>query len=252
MITRVYDKVELKIFDTRKEMGQTAANEAGKCLRKLLSEKKEISCVFAAAPSQNEFLESLCAEKGIDWNRINAYHMDEYVGLSPDCKQSFNHYLDEHIFKKVPFKSINRIDGSKEPDEMLKEYSDKLKENKIDVTFMGIGENGHIAFNDPSVADFKDAKTIKIVKLDDKCRIQQVHDKCFATLEEVPEYAFTLTVPQLLSSKYKFCIVPSKAKAQAIKDALEGSISKKCPASSLRASDNSRIYIDMEAGGLIL
>ena len=193
MIEKQYDKVDLKIFDTRAEMGRVAAEEAAECMRKLLAEEEEINCIFAAAPSQSEFLEALCQQPGIDWSRVNGYHMDEYVGLPLGHPKSFNHFLSEAIFNKVPFKSVHLIDGSRPVDEVVADYGAQLDAAPTHITFMGIGENGHIAFNDPPVADFEDKVPIKKVQLDLVCRQQQVHDKCFDTLADVPEYALTVT-----------------------------------------------------------
>ena len=180
MTERKYGEVVLRVYGTRSEMGKAAAAEAGIVMRRMLSEKDEISCIFAAAPSQNEFLASLIEEDGIDWTRVNAYHMDEYVGLGLEDEPAFSHFLTEAIFSKVPFKSINLINGKAESAEAEAErYSGLLNAIDVDITFMGIGENGHIAFNDPAFADFNDSKTVKIVELDDVCRMQQVHDGCF-------------------------------------------------------------------------
>lgn len=249
MIEKQYDKVDLKIFDTRAEMGRTAAEEAAVCLRMLLEEEPEINCIFAAAPSQSEFLEALCQQPDIDWSRVNAYHMDEYVGLPLGHEKSFNHFLCTSIFDKLPFKSVNLIDGSQPVEEEIAHYGQLLRSAPTHVTFMGIGENGHIAFNDPPVADFEDKEVIKKVKLDLVCRQQQVHDKCFDTLDEVPEYALTVTVPRLMSSRYIFCIVPSDKKHAATVAALTGPVSTACPASILRRTDNVRMYIDKACAG---
>lgn len=248
MIERNYDKINLKIYDTRAEMGADGAREAAECIRMLLEKKEEINCIFAAAPSQNEFLASLL-EQDIEWNRINAYHMDEYVGFEVGHPNSFNNFLCNAIFNKVPFKSVNLINGANDADEEVKRYGTLLDAAPTHITFMGIGENGHIAFNDPPVADFNDKMPIKKVKLDDICRNQQVHDGCFPTLADVPEYALTVTVPRLASSEYIFCIVPAATKHNATKATLTGPISEACPASILRRTDNVRMYIDMACAG---
>lgn len=241
-----YDKVCLKVLDSRQEMGKAAAIDAAECMRRMLAEKDEINCVFAAAPSQNEFLEGLSGEEGIDWERVNAYHMDEYVGFEIGHPNSFNRFLTDAIFSKVPFKTVNLLNGANELNEEAKRYSNLLNAIEIDIVFMGIGENGHIAFNDPSVADFHDPKAVKVVKLDDVCRQQQVNDGCFPTIEKVPEYALTVTIPKLTSAKEIFCIVPTEKKRQAAKNALTGEISEKCPASILRKIDNVHMYIDKD------
>ena len=251
MIRKQYGKVDLKIFDTRSEMGHVAACEAAKCMRELLAREAEINCIFAAAPSQSEFLTELCLQPDVDWTRVNAYHMDEYVGLPLGHPKSFNRFLSESIFSRLPFKSVHLIDGSRPAEEEIACYGALLNAAPTHITFMGIGENGHIAFNDPPVADFEDKLPIKKVRLDPVCRRQQVHDKCFDTLADVPEYALTVTVPRLVSSEYIFCVVPSASKHAAVEAALTGPISTACPASILRCTDNVRMYIDQEcAGGL--
>lgn len=249
MIDKTYGKAELKIFDTREEMGRAAASDAERTIKSLLSEKPMISCIFAAAPSQNDFLSSLL-ERDIEWNRINAYHMDEYAGLGICEKGSFTEFLTDSIFSKVPFASVNLINGAAE-DEMseARRYSKLLNSIDVDITFMGIGENGHIAFNDPGVADFNDPETVKLVELDDVCRMQQVHDGCFPDFDSVPKRAFTVTVPKLISAEYVFCIVPTEKKHKALRAAMLGPVDETCPASILRTKDNARIYADRACAG---
>ena len=244
MLEKKYDEITLKIFDTRGEMGMVAAAEAIVCIKNLLATKEEINCVFAAAPSQNDFLTSLVSSEEIQWNRINAYHMDEYVGFEMGDPRSFTGFLDQIIFDKVPFKTISRINGLEDPTVECARYTDLIKNNPIDITFMGIGENGHIAFNDPSVADFNDPQVIKKVLLEESCRVQQVNDGCFKTIDDVPQYALTLTIPTLVSSKHIFCIVPTINKADAVKATLTGDINATCPASILRNTPEVKMYVD--------
>ena len=252
MTERKYGEVVLRVYGTRSEMGKAAAAEAGTVMRRMLSEKDEISCIFAAAPSQNEFLASLIEEDGIDWTRVNAYHMDEYVGLGLEDEPAFSHFLTEAIFSKVPFKSINLINGKAESAEAEAErYSGLLNAIDVDITFMGIGENGHIAFNDPAFADFNDSKTVKIVELDDVCRMQQVHDGCFPSFDDVPKKAMTVTIPKLVSARKIFCIVPTDKKAEAVRNALTGPVATSCPASILRTVPGVSMYIDAAAASLL-
>lgn len=243
------DQIQLKIFDTRLEMGQTAADEAAICIQKLLETNEEINCIFAAAPSQNEFLAALVAHTDIEWNRINAYHMDEYVGFGIGHPNSFNHFLSKAIFDHVPFKSVNKFNGSNDADEEANRYADLLKKAPTHITFLGIGENGHIAFNDPDFADFNDPLDVKKVELDDICRMQQVHDGCFPTLEDVPKYALTVTIPRLMESQHLFCIVPSEKKHDAVMRTLTGEITEVCPASIMRRTPNTNMYIDAACAG---
>jgi glucosamine-6-phosphate deaminase len=174
--------------------------------------------------------------------------MDEYIGLPADAPQGFGNFLRAHIFDRVPFASVNLIDSSAVDAALESDrYGKLLDENLPDVVVMGIGENGHIAFNDPPVADFRDSKTVKAVKLDEICRNQQVNDGCFALIDEVPTHALTLTVPALTRAPYLFCIVPAPSKAWAVKETLTGSIDEHCPASVLRTHDNAILYLDRDS-----
>lgn len=242
------DSLTVNIYDSRANMGQAAAAEAADYLRRLLATQTDVYAVFAAAPSQNEFLAALAAAEGIDWTRVHALHMDEYVGLAADAPQGFGNFLRRSIFDRLPFASVEYIGTSADSEAALSNYDAILAAHPIDVVFMGIGENGHIAFNDPHVADFNDPKRIKKVDLDLKCRTQQVHDGCFAALDEVPEYALTLTVPTLFSGKRLFCIVPAPSKADAVKATVDGPVDERCPASILRRHAAATLYLDADSG----
>lgn len=246
------DKLEIKIFDTRDEMGIAAADDIALAIKELLAEKQEINMIFAAAPSQNDMLLHLCEKTDIEWNRINAFHMDEYIGLDPKAPQCFSNFLKKHIFDLKPFKSVNCINaGATDAQAEADRYTELLEKNPVDIVCMGIGENGHIAFNDPHVAEFNDKKVVKIVELDEVCRMQQVNDGCFEKLGDVPKCALTLTIPTLVSAKYNFCVVPAKTKAEAVKNTVCGEISEKCPATILRRKDNAIMYCDSDSSALI-
>ncbi|MCL2772691.1 MAG: glucosamine-6-phosphate deaminase [Oscillospiraceae bacterium] len=247
------DKLNVKIFETREEMGKTAGEEIAERIRELLDQKDEINMIFAAAPSQNETLATLIAAEGIDWSRINAFHMDEYIKLAVPDRQSFGMFLKENLFDKVNFKSVSYINGKAgNLDEECVRYGRLLKQYPADIVCMGIGENGHIAFNDPPVADFNDKKLIKIVKLDEICRNQQVNDGCFKTISDVPTHALTLTIPSLMKCRYIFCSVPAATKADAIKRTVYDEISEKCPATILRTHKNAVLYCDADSGKYII
>ena len=191
-------------------------------------------------------------ESDIPWNRVNAFHMDEYIGLPRTAPQGFGNFLMEHIFGKVPFKSVNLIDcETTDPEAECARYTALLQENPVDIIILGIGENGHIAFNDPPVADFADEKLVKIVELDEICRQQQVNDGCFAALELVPKTAMTLTCPVFIRAPQLFCIVPAITKAKAVKRTLEGSICEECPATVLRKHENAVLYLDAASASLL-
>ena len=246
------DQLMVKIYDTTQQMGEAAACEVSECIKSLLSQKEEINMIFAAAPSQSAFLASLVEDKRIEWKRVNAFHMDEYIGIDRSKPQSFGNFLYRSIFSKVPFKTVNFLNGAA-PDIEAEghRYASLLKAYPVDIVCLGIGENGHIAFNDPAFADFNDPKLVKVVELDNICRTQQVHEKCFPTLDDVPKKAMTLTIPALLKAERMFCIVPFTNKAKAVKRMLEGEISEECPATILRKKQNSCLYLNNESSSLL-
>lgn len=246
------DLLKVQIHDSRAQMGAAAAADIKACLLALMQEKDKVNVIFAAAPSQNEVLAALAADQEIPWNRVNAFHMDEYIGLAAGAPQAFGNFLREHIFGLVDMASVQYIDATA-PDAEAEcaRYTEILKEYPVDVVVMGIGENGHIAFNDPPVADFCDPCLVKPVALDEVCRTQQVHDGCFATLDDVPKTAITLTVPTLLAGKHLFCIVPAATKAEAVRKTLQGKIGEHCPATALRRHAGAVLYLDPDSSALI-
>ena len=241
------DELTVKISDTRDEMGKVAAQDIADCIKKLLSQKNEINMIFAAAPSQNDMLLHLCEYEDIDWGRINAFHMDEYIGLPSDALQCFSNFLKRYIFDLKPFKSVNLINPASDAESECVRYSALLQEYPVDIVCMGIGENGHIAFNDPHVAEFNDKKLVKPVELDEVCRMQQVNDGCFNKLDDVPKTALTLTIPALMRADYHFCVVPAKTKAWAVNRTINGEISEKCPATILRTKAECYLYCDADS-----
>lgn len=247
------DKLKVNVYDTRKEMGESAAKLAAQCLRILLQSKDEVNIIFAAAASQREFLAAIAKEKDIAWTRVNAFHMDEYIGLPVLHPQRFGNFLDKHIFSKLPLKKVYYLneDGNDTEAESQR-YAALLERMTPDITFMGIGENTHLAFNDPHVADFNDPVLVKIIDLDEPCKLQQVHDGCFPTIADVPSYAYTLTIPALLQSKHIFCMVPGKNKAQAVKYTLNEVPSAKYPSTSLRNHPDATLFVDQDSASLIL
>lgn len=245
-------KLLVKVFDTRNAMGEDAGKEAAACIRQLLKEKEEINIIFAAAPSQNETLETLIKEPGIEWERVNAYHMDEYVGLAQEHPAGFRNYLNRTIFEKLPFKTINLINGNAEDAYAeAKRYGELLLAHPVDLCLLGVGENGHLAFNDPGVAEFDDPVRAKVVPLDEVCRQQQVNDGCFETIDGVPTHAITVTIPGLTAAKYMLCSVPAATKARAIKDMLSGEVTEKCPASILTEHEAAVLYLDKDSAAMI-
>jgi glucosamine-6-phosphate deaminase len=242
------DNLKVEIHETRQDLGREAAEQAASLIKHLLTEQDTVNIVFAAAPSQNEFLDALVATAGIDWSRVNAFHMDEYIGLPADHPQRFGSYLRNRFFNHVSLRSLHLLnEGGKDQYEEARRYADLISQYPIDITWMGIGENTHLAFNDPHVADFNDPERVKVVDIDDACKQQQVNDGCFPSLEDVPSFAYTLTIPALMSSKYIFCMVPAKSKATAIRHTLLDDISAKYPSTSLRKHPNARLYLDQDS-----
>ncbi len=242
-----------KIFDTREDMGIAAADAAAQAVAELLAKQDEVRMIFAAEPSQNEFLKHFMNDSRVDFTRIVAFHMDEYVGLSADAPQGFGNFLRARLFDLVPFKKVNYINGNAEDMEAeCKRYTALLNEAPIDIVCRGIGENGHIAFNDPHVADIQDSVDVKLVELDDVCRMQQVHDGCFKAIDEVPKTAVTLTVPRLVRAGQHFCIVPAATKSKAVRESIYGKLSAACPATVLRICANAQMFLDKDSAGKLI
>ena len=243
------DELTVRVFATRQEMGVAAGQAIVEKIKALLREKERLRIVFAAAPSQNEMLDFLATADGIDWSRIDAFHMDEYVGLAADAPQRFAHFLTTRLFARVKPRHVYLIDDLAGADAACERYKQLLSQGPIDIVCLGVGENGHLAFNDPPVADFTDPDVIKRVQLDAVCRQQQVNDGCFPSLTDVPEEALTLTIPTLLSGEHLFCVVPGPTKRQAINAMLTGPVTTACPASVLRRHPNCTLFVDRDAYG---
>lgn len=241
------DQLTVKIFSDRKELGGEAATMAATTLRYLLAHKEEVNVIFAAAPSQQEFLDALKAMPGIAWNRVNAFHMDEYIGLPADAPQGFGNFLRKAIFDAVDFKSVSYMNGPL--NEMR--YAQLLQTNPPDIVCMGIGENGHLAFNDPPVADFNDKALVKVVELDLACRQQQVNDGCFVQLEDVPTHAITLTIPAMMQAPYIYCMVPGPTKAVAVRNTIEQPLQHAFPSTILRTHPGAVLFLDTRSSELL-
>lgn len=246
------ENLEVKVYPDRAKMGEAAASAVSEQIVKLLNQQEFVNIVFASAPSQNEFLAALVARPGIDWKRINAFHVDEYIGLAEGSPQRFGFFLREKLFKYMPFRTLNYINGNS-PDSFAEcgRYAELLQQYPADIVCLGIGENGHLAFNDPHVADLDDPVRVKIVDLDFECRRQQVTDGCFDNLSSVPKLAITLTIPALMAGKQVYGIVPGKNKAVAVQNTLYKKISEQCPASVLRTHPRAVLFLDEDSGALI-
>lgn len=245
------EQLKVNVYENRQEMGKAAAEMAATTIRELLKEQPVVNMIFAAASSQQEFLEALI-QQDIDWQRIQAFHMDEYIGLPKDSPQLFSVFLKKRIFDKVPFRQVFYIDGqAKDVAAECARYTALLEQYPVDITCMGIGENSHLAFNDPHVADFNDNYLVKVVDLDEACKQQQVNEGCFNTVEEIPVDAFTLTIPALLNVRYIFCMVPGHSKAQAVYHTLNDKISPQYPSTILRRHANAVLFLDKDSAKLV-
>jgi len=234
------------IAESRAATGIQAAAAIADEIRSCLRRQSAVRMVFAAAPSQAEMLAGLRKQEGIDWARVTAFHMDEYIGLPPNSPQRFGTWLRNAIFDHLPFAAVHLLEPDDDSHRAAADYAAKLNEAAIDMVCCGIGVNGHLAFNDPP-ADLDDPILVKVVNLDAQCRQQQVDDQCFATLDEVPSQALTLTVPQLLAARSIFCTVPGSLKRDAVRRALLGPVDPMCPASSLQRHPNCAVFLDTDS-----
>lgn len=238
---------QLRIFADRDGMGRAAAADIAAAMRAQIAAAGAVRMIFASAPSQSEALAALAAEPGIDWSRVTAFHMDEYIGLQPTAPQRFGLWLKAALLDRVRPGRVHLIDDVAARRDGGDAYSALLAAAPIDFVCLGIGVNGHLAFNDPGVADLDDPRDVKLVDLDDVCRQQQVDDRCFASFADVPTRAVTLTIPRLLRAGRLFCIVPGRAKRDAVGRALAGPINAACPASALRRHPACSLYLDCDS-----
>ena len=246
------DQLQVRVYADRDAMGRAAAAHVVTLLQRILAAQGGARMVFAAAPSQNEFLAALRETPDIPWGRITAFHMDEYVGLPEGAPQRFATFLRERILD-LPFADVHYLDGNAPdlPDE-CERYASLLRAAPLDIVCAGIGENGHMAFNDPHVADFQDPAWVKPVTLDEVCRQQQVNDGAFAGLDLVPKQAITLTMPALMSAVHIACIVPGPTKAAAVARTLRGEIDESCPATIMRRHGDAVLFLDPAAASGIV
>ena len=215
----------------------------------MLEEKETVRIIMGSAPSQDDVIAYLRDSRKIDWSRIEVFHMDEYIGISPDDPIAFSNYLQKRLFDFVPVKTFHKvITKDRDPKEICDDYSRQISAGPIDVVFLGIGENGHLAFNDPAMADFRDPKIMKVVQLDDICRMQQVHDGAFPSLEDVPKSALSLTIPFLMSGSHLVCTVPTSKKNDACVELIMGAVTAACPATAMRLHPDCNVFLDNESG----
>ena len=244
METKKIEEVTIKILESKEKLGTASAVFVAEKINAAISEKGKARIIIATGASQFEFLDHLRTEN-IDWSKVTVFHLDEYHKMSDQHPASFRKYLKERILAEVNPAKVYYLEGdAQDIDGVMQQYETLLKEDEIDIACIGIGENGHLAFNDPPVADFNDKKWVKLVELDEGCRQQQLGEGWFASFDEVPTHALSLTIPAILNSNVISCVVPDERKANAVKCSLYGEISEKCPGSALRTHKNTVIWLD--------
>lgn len=240
------------IFETKEELGTRAARAGADLIRKALAERGTANIIVATGASQFEILEALAKEPGIEWSRVTGFHLDEYVGLPITHGASFRAYLWQRFVSKLPLppKAFHFLDAETEPAAECARVAAILRDHPIDVAFIGIGENGHIAFNDPP-ADFETEDPYLIVELDDACRRQQLGEGWFASFEDVPRQAISMSVRQILKSAAIICTVPDERKAEAVRGAVEDEVSPRLPATILQTHPHCRLFLDRPSAALL-
>jgi glucosamine-6-phosphate deaminase len=246
------DALAVRVYQQLADLAQDAARMAQKHLQETLARQGAAAVILATGNSQIQFLQALLALGGVDWSRVTLFHMDEYLGISAQHPASFRRYLRERVENHVRSRVFHYLEGDALlPLDECARYTRLLRAQPIDLCCLGVGENGHIAFNDPPVAQFDDPHSVKLVKLDQACRQQQVGEGHFPDIAAVPQYAITLTIPMLCSARKMLCVAPEKRKAQAVKNALHGPISTACPASILRRQPQCTLLLDEDSARLL-
>ena len=242
--------MRIKLFDEKKDLGGAAAEQAASSIRNAIRESGSARIIAATGASQFEFLEALTKAADIDWPRVEMFHLDEYVGLPMSHPASFRRFLQERLIQKTRMTNYHLLDGDGDPSASMGSVSEAIVAAPIDIAFVGIGENGHLAFNDPP-ADFETEEPYLIVNLDEACRLQQVGEGWFANISETPKQAISMSIRQILKAKEILAIVPDSRKAKAVKACLEGEISPMAPASILRRHENTTVYLDKNSAALL-
>ncbi|MCL1475345.1 glucosamine-6-phosphate deaminase [Argonema antarcticum] len=246
------DALSVRVYDSEATMAQDVAQLAQDYLQNLLSQQESAAVLLATGNSQIEFLDALIATGGVDWSKITLFHLDEYLGIDAEHSASFRRYMRDRVENRINPAAFHYIEGdAMQPLDECDRYSQLLQAQPIDLCCLGLGENGHLAFNEPSLASFSETRLIKLVKLDKKTRQQQVNEGHFPNFEAVPQYAFTLTIPTICTAKKIFCLAPEKRKASAVKNMLTGEISSAIPASALRQQTQATLFLDTDSASLL-
>lgn len=247
-----YEMLGVSVHANTSSMALAAANEAGSAIQEAVAERGVGNVMFATGNSQIEFISVLVTLPNIPWSKVNLFHLDEYVGVGPQHPAGFQRWIRERIVEYVNPKNAYFIDGLAEPQQESMRYARLIVEHPIDLCCVGIGENGHLAFNDPPSADFQDQAVVKVVELDDASRLQQVGEGHFLAMQDVPKLAITVTIPTMTKARQLIAVVPESRKALAVKAALTGPISTQCPASILRSVGNATLYLDSESASSLI
>jgi len=246
------DALVVRVYASQADLSKDVASIAQAYLRETIAAKGSAAAIMATGNSQIKFLEELIRLGGVDWSKVTLFHMDEYLGISGDHKASFRRYMRERVESRVKPRAFHYLEGDALlPLDECDRYTKLLRAQPIDLCCLGVGENGHLAFNDPPIANFEDKRAVTIGKLDDACRMQQVGEGHFVNMDAVPPYALTLTIPALCSAKKMLCIAPETRKARVIKAALQGPITTACPASILRRQPQATMFLDADSASLL-
>ncbi len=240
----------VRVFENKLSLSKAAAEQASAAVRRAIHDRDCARIIVATGSSQLDFLDALTNAKNIDWQRVEMFHLDEYVGLPISHPASFRKYLLERLIHKVGIAKYHLLDGNGDPTEVVRRVGEALRSAPVDVAFVGIGENGHLAFNDPP-ADFQTEEPYLVVELDEACLRQQVGEGWFANISEVPRRAISMSVKQILKAKEIICVVPDARKAPAVKLCFDGEVSPMAPASILRTHPAATIYLDRESASLL-
>ncbi len=246
------DDLSVRIFLSQDDLSRYVADRVRELLIAAIARQGSVAAILATGNSQIRFLERLVSAGGVDWARVTLFHMDEYLGISATHPASFRRYMHERVEQLVHPRAFHYLAGDADlPLDECDRYTALLKAQPIDLVCLGIGENGHIAFNDPPVCRFEEPHWVKLVKLDDACKTQQLKEGHFPSLEAVPPYAYTLTIPALCSPRHMICVAPEKRKALPVRNALQGPISTACPASILRRQKHCDLLLDEDSASLL-
>jgi glucosamine-6-phosphate deaminase len=251
-MTRTVDMLRVVALPSREAVGAEAADYVAGRLRDLMTSQARVRVAFGAAASQTEFLDSLARADALDWSRIDAFQLDDYVGLPRGDSRTFASWLDRHIFSRVHPGRVEILDGSvADPAIECRRYGALIADGGLDLALVGVGENGHVAFNEPLVADVDDPEIVKLVELDEMSRLQQVRDGEFRIITAVPQRALSLTMSAILGSRAVSAVVPGEFKAAALTSLLDGPISPECPGSALRRHPDAVLFADAAALSLV-